>query len=320
MRFLQERVFLCVVMSGSWLLGGCASLPDVQPFTEATVGLRSAVSASGSAVVGELQRVDIAGVDRSAAALETAWEERNKLFTGLVEYGHSLREIVAAGKSGAASALAVADSVQNLAATAGFAAPGGGAAAGAVTDAAEFIYERIAIARAAGDLEEALAEVQPAIERIAEEIAKDMGDLDDLIRVASRAQQNAVQESFQREIAMREVLLGKREEILADLQLALEQGRSPTALPKTQELEAVDELLASVSEASEPMESKLAGIAERERLGRRLIHEIQAGVVDWAMAHSRMLTAVRTKQLPSVAELKEAAERIKSIVEKFQEL
>ncbi len=303
-----------------WLLAGCASLPDVQPFTDATVSLRSAVASSGAAVVGELQRVEIPGVKANANALETAWVERNKLFTSLVDYANSLQGIVDAGKAGAESAGALAGSVKKLAAAAGIVQPGAGEAAAVVTETAQFVYEQIAKARAAASLEKALAELQPAIQRIAEKVASDLKDLDEIIRAASKAQTSALQISYQRETEYRDQLLESRKTIHAQLQQALKAGQSPSTLNDAAELKKLDELLASAEKACDPLNTQLSIVNERERLGRQLITEIRSGLADWAAAHSRMLTAVRTKRVPSAAELAQAAERIKKLVEKFEKL
>ena len=68
------------------LLAACATLPDVKPFTDATVSLRSAVASGGAATVAELGRVESPGVKVEADKLAKAWEERDKLFTALIAY------------------------------------------------------------------------------------------------------------------------------------------------------------------------------------------------------------------------------------------
>jgi hypothetical protein len=317
MRMFRPVIQLVLVAG---LVAGCASLPDIQPFTDATVSLRSAVASSGAAVVGELQRVEISGVKSNATALEAAWVERNKLFTSLVDYANSLQGIVDAGKTGAESVGALADSVKKLAAAAGIVQPGAGEAAAVVTETAQFVYDQIAKARAAASLEKALAEVQPAIPRIAEEIAADMKDLDVTIRAASKAQKNALEESYQRETEYRDQLLTSRRNLLPKLQQALKDNKSPSALSDAAELAKLDELLVSAEKACEPLNAQLAIINERERLGRQLITEVRSGLADWAATHSRMLTAVRTKRVLSAAELAQAAQRIKALVEKFEKL
>ncbi len=267
-----------------------------------------------------MQRVEIPGVKASTAALETAWLERNKLFTSLVEYANSLQGIVNAGKAGAESAGTLADSVRKLASAAGIVQPGAGEAAAVVTETAQFVYEQIAKARAAASLEKALAELQPSVQRIAEKVGTDMKDIDAIIRTASKAQKNALEETFQRETEYRDQLLKSRKSLFAKLQQALKEERSPSTLSDAAELTKLDELLVFAEKACEPLNTQLAGINERERLGRQLMTEVRSGLADWAAAHTSMLTAVLTKRAPSAAELIQAAERIKKLVEKFEKL
>ena len=320
MAFIKIFGRVSQVVLVAWLFAGCANLPDVQPFTDATVSLRSAVASSGAAVVGELQRVEISGVKSNATALEAAWVERNKLFTSLVDYANSLQGIMDAGQTGAESVGALADSVKKLAAAAGIVQPGAGEAAAVITETAQFVYQQIAKARAAASLEKALSEVQPAIQRVTEKMAADMRDLDVIIRVASKAQKNAIEESFQRETEYRDQLLTSRRNLFGTLQQAIKNNRSPSTLSEAGELAKLEELLLSAEKACDPLNVQLAAINDRERLGRQLITEIRSGLADWAAAHSRMLTAVRIKRVPSAAELSQAAQRIKMLVEKFENL
>src|SRR5215207_2436930 len=86
------------------LLAGCTTLPDTQPFTDATVGLRRAVAASGSAVVSGLKTAPLPAVSAQGKKLEEAWAVRNKAMSALVAYASSLQAIADAGQEGAESA------------------------------------------------------------------------------------------------------------------------------------------------------------------------------------------------------------------------
>src|SRR6266487_6739476 len=167
-RFSGRRLRLddTLVVSSFLFLAGCAHLPDTRPFTDATINLRSAVASSGTAVVGELQRTPIEGVDREAKAIEDAWKERNRLFSALVDYANSLQSIVDSVAGKTASINALAGAVSKLAQAAAILEPEAGDAGSTLSEAAVFIYKQIARARAASSLESALSEIQPAIERI----------------------------------------------------------------------------------------------------------------------------------------------------------
>lgn len=318
LRRLPQALLLPVLAIG--LLAGCANLPDVQPFSDATLQLRSAVASSGAAVVGELQRVEIPGADSHAVELEQTWAARNRLFDSMVEYAISLQGIVDAGRTGADAAAALADSAARLAAAANIMTPGASEAAALATDTARFIYEHIAVARAASSLEKALAEVQPAVQRIAQVMSDDVEDLDALLRVATQAQKNALEEQFQRETSYRDQLIRSRQSLYAALQQKLTEGQNPSSLAEAAELRAIDGLLAAAEEACEPFDAQLAAIGDREQLGRRLLTEIDSGLASWAAAHARILSAVRSRRTPNAIELTLAAQRIQDLVERYEAL
>ena len=111
------------------ILAGCASTPDIGPFTDATVSLRGAVASAGAATVAELGRTDLPNAQVQAQNLAAAWTERDRFFTALVAYANSLQAIVDAGQSGADAAKAVADASGALAGAANIAMPGAGTGA-----------------------------------------------------------------------------------------------------------------------------------------------------------------------------------------------
>lgn len=304
------------------LAGGCANLPDVRPFTDATISLRSAVTTSGEQVVSELQQAGAAkpAIGDEAKKLAEAWAARNRLLTGLVEYANSLQAIVDSGNSGAESAKALAGSVEKLAQVAGIVQPGAGAVGEVVTQTAAFIYEQIAKARAAASLEKALAETQPAIERIAAVMADDMAKMNDLVRLAAKVQTDELLLSNAPQLGYREQLLKKRVELQDSMNAALRSGKNPSQLTEANELARVGELLEAADAWHGPLKEQLDGISARERVTRQLISEAKSGFGDWAAAHSQMLAAVRTKRIPSAAELVQVAQRIRELMEKFKAL
>jgi hypothetical protein len=302
------------------LLAGCATLPDVRPFADATISLRSAVAASGTEVVDELSNVEIEGARAEAKKLEAAWREHNKLLAALVEYANSLQAIVDSGNNGAESVKTIAASVSKLAQVANIAQPGSGAAGALVTETASFVYGQIAKARAASSLEKALAEVQPAIERIAEVMSDDMGSMNDLVRVAAQAQRDALQFSEAAPLGYRKQLQKRRNALQDQVSAALREGKKPSEIAEASELERVNQLLAAAEPWNDSFQKQIDVIALRERLTHQLISETRSAFGDWAAVHSRLLAAVRTKRIPSATEIVEAAERIRDLVNKFKAL
>lgn len=301
------------------LLVGCSTLPDAQPFAAATANLRSAVAASGVAVVSEIEQVEIEGVKAQAKSLEKAWEERNRVLSALVTYSSSLVEIVEAGKKGAEAAEAVADSVSSLAMAAGIAMPGAGEAGAVVTETAKFVYDQIAKARAARALEKAMSEVQPAIERIAQKMATDMGALDDIVRTAGAAQRNHLKIANQTNLAYRASLEKKRGAMMAEMTALLERDLAP-GQTQLDNLRTTTDLLAATETWRQEYRAQHQTIASRERLARQLIAETKAGLANWATGHGRMLAAVKLKRIPSAAEITESVTNIRNLVERYEKL
>jgi hypothetical protein len=302
-------------------LSGCASSPDVAPFTEATVSLRGAVASAGAATVAELGRTDLPNAKTQAQNLAAAWTERDRFFTALVAYANSLQAIVDAGQSGADAAKAVADAGGQLANAANIAMPGAGTGGEIAIQTATFVYGQIAKARAAKSLEKALADVQPAIDVVATKVGADLKDLDALVQLAAQAQTDTLklESDTQSRLSYRKQLVSRRDELMKQVDSVVRGGGNVTDIA-TSELKRVDALLVDANAWYLPLEAQLKEIATRERVARQLIAETRVGLLDWAAAHAQLLVAVRTKRPPSVAELAENAKRIRELVQKFRSL
>lgn len=316
-RLSRFRALGCLVL----LLGsGCATLPDTKPFAEATVALRGAVQSSGAAVVSELKMTQLPNAAQQAATLESAWTERNRAMSALVEYASSLESITAAGEGGAGAAKKVFDAAGELVSALGASSFGAGAGVQLARDTFVFANEQIAKARAAKSLEESLAALQPAIDRVAQLFATDFTALHQLAVLALRAERDALQSANEREIAYRNQLLVTRRTLMPSIQTELGEKKSPLALSAAKELEQVDELLAHTETWFNGYKQEEAAIQNRERLTRELIATTRSAFEDWSAVHQRMLTAVRTKRIPDAAEVIVAAGQIKTLVERYRSL
>jgi hypothetical protein len=294
-----------------WLVAGitgCAPLPKVGPFVEASNQLRSAVAASGTTVEAELRLMPDGA--RYADQLEQQWEARNKAFVAMVAYANSLQAIVDAGNEGAASAQKVADSVSGLAAAAGMTLPGAPQAIAVATDAVKFISAQIALVRGAKSLEQALETAQPAVEAITDLVAADLQDLEVIFVAASKANDNAVRTSDE----FRD-LLGYR------VQLVKQIGKSDPADPNTcdrqvqlgQMLQATDAWLSQYL-------ARRKEIDDRLRLGRALIQATLQSARDWGIAHGNLITALKERRPVNMDSLVQAALEIQNLVRKVREL
>lgn len=302
------------------LLSGCATLPDTQGFTDATVSLRRAVASSGSAVVSELKTAPLPAVSEQAKKLETAWSTRNKTMSALVDYANSLQAIADAGNKGAESAKKLADAANTLTQSLGAASFGTSAAASLAVDTFSYAYGQIAKARAARSLEASLAEVQPAVERIAALFGADLTASDEIVIVAVRLKRDALATANQSELGYRRQLLATQHELMGAIQSDLAEKKTPSSLTRVEELNRVAQLLTPMESWNSKYESQQAAIAERGRLAHEIIVATQSAFADWATAHARLLVATRTKRLPSVSELMEATARINELVERYRNL
>jgi len=289
-------------------LAGCAPLPQVGPFVEASNQLRSAVAASGTTVAAELRLMP--GGTASADRLQQEWEVRNKAFAGIAAYANSLKAIVDAGNEGAASAQKVADSVSRLARAAGVSLPGTPEALATATDCVKFISAQIALTRATKSLEQALETAQPAVEAITELVAADLKDLEDVFVSAAKANDNAVRTSEE----FRD-LLGYR------IQLLKQIGMSNPADTATCDRQVQ---LGQMLQASDAWLSKYLAerkeIDDRLRVGRALIQATLQSARDWGVAHGNLIMAVKERRPVNTDSLIQAAVEIRNLVRKVREL
>jgi len=287
---------------------GCAPLPKIGPFVEASNQLRSAVAASGTTVEAEL-RLMPDGTD-SANKLRQQWEVRNKAFAGIAAYANSLKAIVDAGNEGAASAQKVADSVSGLAKAAGVVLPGTPEAVAVATDVVKFIGAQIALVRAAKSLEQAMEAAQPAVEAITELVAADLKDLEAIFVSASKANDNVVRTSEE----FRD-LLGYR------IQLVKQIGKSDPSDAATGERQVQLGQMLQATDAWLPKYlAQRKEIDDRLRVGRALIQATLQSARDWGIAHGNLITALKERRPVNTDSLIQAAVEIQNLVRKVREL
>ncbi len=290
------------------LSSGCATLPNVSPFADATVQLRSAVITGGTAVETELR--ENSDLSKQADDFSKEWAARVRAMDALVKYSESLVAIVEAGKGGEQSARAVADSVKNLAGSLGIVIP----AAGAVTvgtDAAVFIYGQIANIRASKSLEEALVQAQPAIDHLVTHLSKDLKNIDDILRAANQLNRMAIQTNFKDEYSYLNALERERKELYA---------KGPGVPANEARLLEIDRLIASTKSWREAPEKALEDVETRLKAGRQLIGTTKQALTEWAGIHQSLIIAVRDRTTVNVEALAYATTQIRDLVRRIREL
>ena len=171
-RFLfrdPRAVFALLAAALIPFLPGCASVPDVRPFTEATVGLRSAVASAGAATVAELGRVNITDAEAQAKTARRRLDHSRSVLHrpgDLCEFASSHRGLRPEWRRPPPRPWPTPPLSWRGSRTPS--SPGQAPRPPSVSQTLAFVYEQIAKARATASLEKALAEVQPAIERVAQ--------------------------------------------------------------------------------------------------------------------------------------------------------
>lgn len=309
-----------VPVAAALLLAGCQSLPDTQSFTDGTIALRHAVAASGGAVVAELKTSPQADVVALGSDLEKSWQVRTRTMSALVAYAQSLQAITSAGRKGEESARSLAAAGTTLVQTLGLAVPGAGSAGTLAVDTLTYAYGQIAKARAAKSLEAALAEMQPAVERIAEMLGQDLRDLDELAGDAHLLQRGRLMRATEGPRKFREALLASRTSLLDATAAELAGGTPAHQLSRADELKALDELIAREATGYAEFTAHAAALDARRRTITELTAAAQLALADWAAVHGKLLAAVRARTVPSADELIASAQRVQALVDRYRNL
>ncbi len=301
------------------LLEGCASLPDLTPYRDATLQLRSTVLAGGSAVqsgldaaAGSYEAGDPAAmrIRESSQKFATDWKARVEAADALVAYTDAVADIARSATEGAEAARSLADSLGKLATGAGIVLPASGTLA-AATDAAAFIYGHIAAVRAAQSLDQALQAAQPAVDRVATLLAQDLQASEDILRVTHRLQRDALVLNYNEELGYLKTLVKERKEIYA---------RSGLRPEDEQRLRKIGELYEVTRVWREPLEKARAEMESTLKVRIELIKATQVAVAEWAAAHRAIAAAVREKRTVNVEALIQATLEARALVRRLRAL
>lgn len=301
------------------LLTGCASLPDMTPYRDATLQLRSAVLAGGHAVQSGLESAaaDYPAGDETAkdirdkaAKFSSAWQARIEGVDALVAYAEAVTDLARSGAEDPATVRTLADSLTRLAGGVGIALPPAGTLA-TVVDTASFVYGHIAAARAAQSLNQALQAAQPAIDRVATVLGKDLQDSVAILRAAHDLQLTAMTEKYRDERGYLTALNRERNALYAKGTLTPEDE---------QRLRQIGELYEATRVWREPMEKSLATADGNLKARVQLIQATQAAVAEWAAAHRGIAAAVRERRTINVEALVQATLEARELVRRLRAL
>ncbi|MHC4105203.1 MAG: hypothetical protein ACYSR9_09700 [Planctomycetota bacterium] len=290
------------------IMTGCASLPDIGPFADATHQLKAAVAKSGSTVSDELRYTE--GGKEAAEQLVEAWKARNQAFEAIAAYADSLEAIVSSGNQGAQTAGELADSIQEFANTVGIIIPATPAALNVANDSIKLLAKYIANTRAAKSLEDAMVQAQPAVEQIVKLIVEDLEDIDGIFRVANKLVENNFKISYATRISYRKAL----EDFVQKADIA---DANDAVLARRAQM---NELLDSTNSWYSEYQQGLEQIQRRLRIGRALIKTAQDSVQQWLTAHKQVVNALKNRRPVSTESLLEAAVEIQYLLKRIREI
>jgi hypothetical protein len=302
-RAIAGTIFLFIGLAG----GGCASLPNVAPFAEATSQYRSAVVAGGTAVEAELRAIN---AKEDAGKFAKEWATRVEATNALVKYSDSLAAIVASGSQGAEAAQSVADSVKGLASAVGIALPPA-EAVGVATDTVAFVYERIAAVRASQALGKALSNATPAVDRITTIMSKDLIAAKDIFDASNTEAKVRLTMQFNAETAYLTTLLDERKTIY---------GKSPQSPKDEERLLQINRLVEATRAWRDPMEAQERELIARRKAGDQLFNAARRALTEWSQAHRDLAVAVESGRKVDVTALIASIQEMRDLIKRIQTL
>jgi hypothetical protein len=189
---MTKLLTLIVLMS---LLSACGSIPDIQPFANATANMATALNKGFAHTENQLAVLQAENPDLEDQAratlgeLRKRWRPSKEAINALVAYTDSLAALANAGNTGKEAANKLTDSFQGLYNAVAQLVPLPGLPAGVATafNAIGAINGVIARMRAKHALKEAAEEAAPAVKTIADVLAANFAELGNLSQAAGNA-------------------------------------------------------------------------------------------------------------------------------------
>jgi len=299
------------------LLGACGSLPDARPFADATGAWSASVKASGQAISDSLREAGAAvpeperdQYEKIVKEFEDAWSARIRAAQAAAAYSNAIADLVASAAGASESVTRVGDSLTALAGASGI--PLGAPLVEVAGDVARFLADRIAIVRAQRSLGDAVAQAQPAVDRIAEHLVSESSR--QLKPMLDRAHKNALSGIKQQYEAESGFALQLEKRLLRAREDALKEPGKVAALMDA------DRMLATVAPRLKERDQKLDQAAAGYRARLQLINALSSSTVAWAAAHRDLASAIREKRRVNAAELQETVGDLRELVKKVRAL
>jgi hypothetical protein len=297
----------------AWLnFTGCAT-PDLAPFASASSTLAGSVKQGGNLAINPItqrsmwvgdQLVAPSDENHPAKALRDQWGARLKTMDAVIVYSASLAAISDASAKRKENATQLVDSVKKLAS----AVPGINVGAGPAGDLMISGLGMLVEVKAWHDMAKAVAAADPAIQKIAEIIAKDMASLRDLFESPIRADIARVSNALRPVDRTYAALQNARQNLRVNVAADPNGSNSGDALTRLDTLaEGVRPELESLREEREDLEDNLAS-------GKEFFDAAIKGIEAWAQTHTELAAAFKENRRPNLVLLAARAEELNTII------
>jgi hypothetical protein len=240
--------------------------------------------------------------------LREAWAVTDRSAVAISLYSDALASIVKSGREGGDTVRRLAEAGTQLATGVGLALPAAGTVATGI-DVAAFVYQQIAAARAAASLEQALERMQPAVDRIAEVIGRQLDDAQAILVNGNKISETRLRAQFADETGY---LIALRKERLALYQV------TPLTTANAERLLQIENVERTVNAKLEPMETERKAAAARLKTALQLIAATRQALFDWAGTHRQMLAAVRDGAAVDPQALVQSVVEVRELVRKVR--
>ena len=291
---------------------GCAT-PDLAPFAAASSTLASSVKHGGNLAIHPITQQSVWIEDQfvppnddnhPGKALREQWNIRLKTMDAVIVYSASLAAINEASAKRKENATQLVESVRKLAS----AVPGVNVGAGPAGDLMISGLGMLVEVKAWHDMAKAVASADPAIQKIAEIIAKDMASLQDLFESPIRTDIIRASNALRPVERTYTALQKSRETLRANI--AVDPNSSNTADALTR----LDNLVAGVQPELESLREQRKELENTLATGKEFFDAAINGITAWAQTHSDLARAFKENRRPSLVLLIARAEELNGII------
>lgn len=298
------------------LATGCGTLPDGKPFADATGTWAASVKTSGQALsdslsdAGSVTPSDKGTYEKCINDFEGAWFARVTAAQGVVAYSYAIVDLIAASKESTETVNKVGDALSGLATAVNI--PLTAPVVGMAGDLARFVIDRIAIVRASKQLEEAVAQAQPAIDRITEQLVIEADrQLKPILKAAYDNMISGIKSQYEEDDNFAAAFSKKQ------VKLRVAALSDPA---KVAQLHEYDKVQMTVSARLKERDQKIDQSAAAYRSRLQLVNALSTATTAWAAAHRDLTGSIKEKRKVNTAELQETIIDLKELIKKVRAL